>query len=110
MLWLVMPASGSCQLLPGLSSASSGPIAINQPVGRGPLGWPRRFNAVVMSSELFNITALDEFDLDKSNPKIALRDLRPGVPGRQTAQAAVRGKPARRPCRRALGACIAGLI
>jgi peptidoglycan hydrolase-like protein with peptidoglycan-binding domain len=37
MLWLVMPASGSCQLLPGVSSASSGPIAINQPVGRGPL-------------------------------------------------------------------------
>src|SRR5690349_9029248 len=37
MLWLVMPASGSCQLLPGVSSAGSGPIAINQPVGRGPL-------------------------------------------------------------------------
>lgn len=37
MLWLVMPASGSCQLLPGLSSASVGPIAISQPVGRGPL-------------------------------------------------------------------------
>ena len=37
MLWLVMPASGSCQLLPGVSSASSGLIAINQPVGRGPL-------------------------------------------------------------------------
>jgi peptidoglycan hydrolase-like protein with peptidoglycan-binding domain len=37
MLWLVMPASGSCQLLPDLSSASSGPIAISQPVGRGPL-------------------------------------------------------------------------
>jgi peptidoglycan hydrolase-like protein with peptidoglycan-binding domain len=37
MLWLVMPASGSCQLLPGVSSASAGPIAINQPVGRGPL-------------------------------------------------------------------------
>jgi peptidoglycan hydrolase-like protein with peptidoglycan-binding domain len=35
MLWLVMPASGSCQLLPGL--LSSGPIAISQPVGRGPL-------------------------------------------------------------------------
>jgi peptidoglycan hydrolase-like protein with peptidoglycan-binding domain len=37
MLWLVMPASGSCQLLPDLSSPSSGPIAISQPVGRGPL-------------------------------------------------------------------------
>jgi hypothetical protein len=37
MPWLVMPASGSCQLLPGVSSASAGPIAVNQPVGREPL-------------------------------------------------------------------------
>ena len=38
MLWLVMSASGSCQLLPGVSSASSGLFAINQPVGRR-RGW-----------------------------------------------------------------------
>jgi hypothetical protein len=31
-----------------------------------------RFNAAIMNPELFNITALDEFDLDKNNPKIAL--------------------------------------
>ena len=37
MLWLVMPAAGSCQLLPGLSGAASGPIAISQPVGQGRL-------------------------------------------------------------------------
>ena len=37
-----MAASGSCQLLPGLSSASAGPIAINQPVGRGSLARPCR--------------------------------------------------------------------
>jgi hypothetical protein len=31
-----------------------------------------RFNAVIMNPELFNIATLDEFDLDKNNPKIAL--------------------------------------
>src|SRR5258708_38413059 len=37
MRWLVMPAVGSCQLLSVLSSGFTGPVAINAPVGRGPL-------------------------------------------------------------------------
>ena len=37
MRWLVMPAVGSCQSLPVLSSGFSGPVAISAPVGRGPL-------------------------------------------------------------------------
>jgi peptidoglycan hydrolase-like protein with peptidoglycan-binding domain len=37
MRWLVMPAVGSCQLVPLLSSGAAGPVAISQPVGRGPL-------------------------------------------------------------------------
>src|SRR5260370_8860058 len=37
MRWLVMPAVGSCQLLPVLSSGFPGPVAISAPVGRGPL-------------------------------------------------------------------------
>jgi hypothetical protein len=31
-----------------------------------------RFRAVILNPELFNIAAVDEFDLDKNNPKIAL--------------------------------------
>ena len=38
---------------------------------RGKLLQLRR-EAVIMNPELFNIAALDEFDLDKNNPKIAL--------------------------------------
>jgi peptidoglycan hydrolase-like protein with peptidoglycan-binding domain len=40
MLWTVMPATGSCQLLPltaSQSGSTAGPISISQPVGRGPL-------------------------------------------------------------------------
>ena len=37
MRWLVMPAVGSCQSLPVLSSGFTGPVAISAPVGRGPL-------------------------------------------------------------------------
>jgi len=39
MLWTVMPATGSCQLVPLIPSSSptAGPVSISQPVGRGPL-------------------------------------------------------------------------
>src|SRR5260370_5233065 len=37
MRWLVMPAVGSCQLLPLLSAGFTRPVAISAPVGRGPL-------------------------------------------------------------------------
>ena len=38
MRWTVMPAAGSCLLVPLISSGSStGPISISQPVGQGPL-------------------------------------------------------------------------
>src|SRR5260370_570687 len=98
MRWLVMPAVGSCQLLPVLSPGFTGPVAISAPVGPGPLarnhandvrtipnalnhvplagadlcGSYTRFNTVNMNPELFNNDTGDEFALDRHNPRIAL--------------------------------------
>ncbi len=56
MLWLVMPSSGSCQLLPSDASASSGPIAISQPVGRGPLARNKPDDVRVIQEALNRVT------------------------------------------------------
>ena len=60
MLWLVMPASGSCQLLPSDSSASSGPIAISQPVGRGPLARNKPDDVRIIQEALNRVTVAGE--------------------------------------------------
>jgi len=56
MRWLIMPAVGSCQLVPLLSSGATGPVAISQPVGRGPLARNRPDDVRVIQDALNQVT------------------------------------------------------
>jgi hypothetical protein len=56
MRWLVMPAVGSCQLLPLLSSGFTGPVAISAPVGRGPLARNRPDDVRTIQDALNQVT------------------------------------------------------
>jgi len=58
--WLVMPAAGSCQPLPGLSAAASGPIAISQPVGQGPLARNKPDDVSTIQDALNQVTVAGE--------------------------------------------------
>jgi putative peptidoglycan binding protein len=60
MRWLVMPAVGSCQLMPLLSSGSAGPVAIKQPVGRGPLARNRPEDVRTIQDALNQVTVNGE--------------------------------------------------
>jgi peptidoglycan hydrolase-like protein with peptidoglycan-binding domain len=54
--WLVMPQVGSCLMMPLLTSGASGPIAIGQPVGRGPLARNRPEDVKVIQDALNKVT------------------------------------------------------
>lgn len=57
--WTIMPAFGSCQLMPLVSSGSStttGPIAISQPVGQGPKARNRADDVRTIQDALNQVT------------------------------------------------------
>ena len=60
MRWLIMPAVGSCQLVPLLSSGATGPVAIGQPVGRGPLARNRPDDVRIIQDALNQVTVKGE--------------------------------------------------
>ena len=60
MLWLVMPSSGSCQLLQAVSEVVSGPVSINLPVGRGPLARNKPDDVRTIQEALNQVTVAGE--------------------------------------------------
>lgn len=56
MRWLVMPSIGSCESLPLLLSGFSGPVAIGQPVGSGPLARNKPEDVKTIQEALNQIT------------------------------------------------------